>query len=74
MTYKIFIQTGKGKNYASMGSTPLKNKQAVVNWIKKCPLGNRNTYLEIKNLKTKQAIYDTKGKFFRIKGIKFKKV
>lgn len=53
MGYKVFISTGKGKNYASTGSIELPTKERVSNYIKRNPLGN---------YKTKVSVYDTQSK------------
>jgi hypothetical protein len=56
MSYKVFIETGRGKNYCSVGSTPLKNKEAVIRWIKKAPIGNDRTKVKVFNTRTKKTL------------------
>lgn len=70
MAYKVFISTGKKgtKNYTSMGSTPLKNKQAVVNWVKRNPVGNYKTQVSVENTRTKKIIT---GQKIRFKSLRF---
>lgn len=63
MSYKVFISIGKGKNKASMGSTLLKNKQAVVNWVKRNPIGNYRTHVTVTNTRTKKRIEGQKVRF-----------
>ena len=48
MTYKVLITSGKQENktFCSFGSTPLKDKEKVVAWIKNQPM-HRNAKTQI---------------------------
>ena len=59
MAYKVFMKVGK----AQMGSTPLKNKSAVVRWVKTNPMGNWKTPVVVTNLRTREIISGIKAKF-----------
>ena len=65
MTYKVFIEVGKGKKKATMGSIPLSNKEKVSNYIKRNPLVRSNTKIEVKNIRTGKVIKATQGRFFK---------
>lgn len=73
MTYKVFISAGKGKNYAQMGSTPLKTKQAVVNWVKRNPVGNSKTQVIVTNIRTNKVSIGSKARFYRVGNWHWKK-
>jgi hypothetical protein len=64
MSYRVFITTGKGKNYTSVGSTPLKNRQSVISWIKRQPLGNDRTKVRVTNTTTKKVMVGSKLYFY----------
>ena len=63
MAYKVRIDIGKGKNRAVSESTVLANKENVANWVKKHPLGNANTKIEVKNVDTGKVITGRKLRF-----------
>lgn len=63
--YQVFIEAGKGKNYASMESIPLTSWQQVIAYIKRNPIGNRNTMVKVTNLMTGQSIKKKKYTFYR---------
>ena len=63
MSYTVFIQSGKGKNKATMGSIHLPSKKRVCNYIKRNPLVKSNTKIEVKNLKNNKTIYGTQSQF-----------
>ena len=69
MSFKVRIDIGKGKNRAVSESTPLLYKKDVVRWIKQNPLGNANTLVSIKDLKTNKIISGRRLKFSSCKRI-----
>lgn len=65
MSYKVFVEVGKGKNRSTSGSVSLSNKQKVSNWIKKSPFVRSNTNVKVTNLKTGKTITATRGRFYK---------
>ena len=65
MTYKVRIESGKGKNQSITESIPLPNKQRVCNYIKRSPLVKSNTKIKVTNLQTKKVSIGTQSKFCR---------
>lgn len=65
MPYEVFIEVGKGKNRATMGSIPLKSKQAVTNYVRRNPLGNYKTPVKVTNTRTNKTITKSKIYFYR---------
>lgn len=63
MGYRVFIEVGKGKNKATSGSTLLKRKSDVTNWVKHHPLGNYKTQCKVTNVRTGKSITNSKNYF-----------
>ncbi|MEK6881276.1 MAG: hypothetical protein AABY22_16765 [Nanoarchaeota archaeon] len=62
ITYKVFVEVGKGKNKATSGSIPL-SKQKVCNWIKKNSIVRTNTKIRVTNINNKKMITGTQSTF-----------
>ena len=67
MAYKVCIVSGRGKNRAKACSIPLPNKQRVANYLKRTPIGNDNTKVSVKNLRTGKMFTGRKIRFYNPK-------
>ena len=64
MAYKVCIRTGKGKNLSRACSTPLPNKNRVVAWVKRTPIGRDTTKVSVENTRTGKTVTGQKIRFF----------
>jgi hypothetical protein len=65
MTYKVLIKIGSGKNFAQMGSIPLKDLDDVSRWIKKNPLGNWKTKVKVEDISNNKSYHGIKATNWR---------
>jgi hypothetical protein len=64
MSYKVFIQSGQGKNKSTSGSIPLPNKQRVSNYVKRSPIGNSRSKVSVTNTRTGKTKTGKKYTFY----------
>jgi len=63
MAYKVFIETGKGKNRSTSGSISLPSKARVCAYVKRSPFVRSNTKIQVKNTSTGKVTTGTQGRF-----------
>jgi len=64
MSYKVYIEVGKGEEKAISESTELSSKEDVSRWVKSHPFGNINTKIKIKDLSSGKIVSGKKVRFY----------